>query len=97
MALYMTVILVGRYQHNESATQIAYKQYAATDEDQYPTFSICLNGDGLYRYNGSAIHEAYGITPLSYEKMLRGRPAFQYEYDHTRRLFRKISLPLKYK
>ena len=91
----MTVILIGRYQDNESATQITYKKYAATDEDQYPTFSICLTGDGLYRYNGSAIYEAYGINPSNYEKMLQGQPAFRYEYDHTRRLFNKTSLPLK--
>ena len=91
----MTVILIGRYQENESATQIAYKQYAATDEDQYPTFRICFNGDGLYRYNGSAIYEAYGINPSNYEKMLQGKPAFRYEYDPTRRLFNKTSLPLK--
>ena len=93
----MTVILIGRFQDNESATQIAYKRYAATDEDQYPTFSICLNGEGLYRYNGSAIYEAYGLNPSNYEKLLQGKPAFRYEYDHTRRLFDQISFPLKYK
>ena len=96
MAFYMTVILIGRYQDNESATQITYKKYAATDEDQYPTFSICLNGDGLYRYNGKAIYEAYGINPSNYEKMLQGQPAFRYEYDHSRRLFNKTFLPLKH-
>ena len=75
MALYMTVILIGRYQDNKSATSISYKQFATTDDDQYPTFSICLNGDGLYRFNGSAIHEAYGTNPANYEKMLLGEPA----------------------
>jgi len=94
MALYMTVILVGRYEDNKSATSISYNQFGDTDKDQYPTYSVCLEGDGLYKYNGSAIYEAYGINPSNYEKMLLGQPTYRYGYDHTRRLFNKTSLPL---
>ena len=96
MALYMTVILVGRYEDNKSTTSISYNQFGDTDKDQYPTYSVCLEGDGLYRYNGSATYEAYGINPSNYEKMLQGQPAFRYEYDHTKRLFIKTPLPLKH-
>ena len=92
----MTVILVGRYADNKSATSISYNQYGDTDKDQYPTFSICLTGDGLYRYNGSAIYEAYGINSANYERMLLGQPAYRYAYDHSRRLFNQASLSLPY-
>ena len=89
----MTVILVGRYEDNKSTTSISYNQFGDTDKDQYPTYTVCLEGDGLYKYNGSAVYEAYGINPSNYEKMLQGQPAFRYGYDHTRRLFNKTSLP----
>ena len=92
LALYMTVILIGRYQGNKSATSIAYKKYTDTDEDQYPTFSICFYGDGLYQYNGSATYEAYGINPANYEKMLKGQPTFGYKYDIASKLYHKTSL-----
>ena len=81
MALYMTVILIGRYEENRSATSIAYKKFGDTDSDQYPTFSICFKGDGLYRFNGSVIYDAYGISPRTYEMMLQGQPVFGYEYN----------------
>ena len=82
-SMYMTVILIGRYQKNESATSIEYKQFSKTD-GEYPTFSLCLKGDGLYRYNATAIYKSYGINPANYEKLLQGQPAFRYDYDpHT--------------
>ena len=92
----MTVILIGRYQKNESATAIEYRRYSDRNEDQYPTFSICLIGDGLYRYNGNTIYEAYGINPGNYEGMLQGETAFRYEYDPTSKLYDKISVPMKH-
>ena len=96
MALYMTVILIGRYGENRSATSISYKKYAETDEDLYPATSICLRGEGLYRYNGSAIYEAYGINSANYERMIQGKPAFRYEYDPTNKLYNRTSLPAAY-
>lgn len=97
MALYMTVILIGRYGENRSATSIEYKKYAETKDDQYPTLSICFKGDGLYRYNGSAIHDAYGMNPDNYHRILQGQPAFRYDYEPTRKLYYRTSLPSTYK
>ena len=97
MAVYMTVILIGRYEKDKSATSIAYRKYAERDEDRYPTFTICVNGDGLYRYNESAIYRAYGINSANYEKILQGEPAFRYEYDIQRHLYTRTSLPVGYK
>ena len=93
----MTVILIGRYDENKSSTSIVYKKFAETDQDPYPTFSICLNGDGLYRYDGRAIYEAYGINSANYEKVLQGQLAFTYEYDTARKLYKKTPFPVAYK
>ena len=95
LAVYMTAILIGRYQKNRSATSIAYKKYAQTVDDRYPTFSICFKGYGMYSYNGSAIYRAYGMNSHNYERMLQGRPAFQYGYDPTRGLYEKTTLPME--
>ena len=97
MALYMTVILIGRYDEDKSSTSIAYKKFAETDQDQYPTFSICLEGESLYQYNGSAVYEAYGISSANYVKMLQGQTAFRYEYNTALKLYSKTPLPLTYK
>ena len=93
----MTVILIGRYEKDKSATSITYRKYAETDEDRYPTFTICVNGDSLYRYNESTIYKAYGINSANYEKILQGEPAFRYEYDIQRHLYTRTSLPVTYK
>ena len=93
MALYMTVILIGRYRENISATSIAYKKYAQTKDDHYPTLSICFKGDGLYRYNASAVYEAYGINSANYKMMLQGQPTFRYDYDPTRKLYYRTFFP----
>ena len=92
----MTVILVGRYRKNKNATSIAYKTYAQTIEDIYPTFTLCLKGDGLYHYNGSAIFQAYGLNPRNYEQMLEGKPAFRYHYDTNLGLYNMTPLSLGY-
>ena len=90
------MILVGRFRENRNATTIEYKKFAATDDDRYPTFSICFKGNGLYRYNGSILLRAYGTNVANYEKMLNGQPAFRYDYDPTRMLYEKTSLPSSY-
>ena len=93
----MTVILIGRYEKDKSATSITYRKYSETDEDRYPTFTICVNGDGLYSYNESTLYGAYGINSANYEKILQGEPAFRYEYDIQRHLYTRTSLPVTYK
>ena len=93
LAAYMTVILIGRYQVNSSATSIAYRKYAERDEDKYPTFSLCFRGDGLYQYDGSAVFKAYGINSANYERILDGKPAFRFDYDLTSKLYSKSAVP----
>ena len=61
LALYMTAKMIGRYHEDANAIEIAYKKYSRTREDKYPSFSVCLEGDGLYRFNDTYIFSAYGI------------------------------------
>ena len=93
----MTVIMVGRFREDRNATSVAYKKYSETWDDQYPTFSICFRGQGLYRYNESAIFKALRITPMNYKMMLEGRPAFRYDYIPSSKLYAEAPVPLRTK
>ena len=92
LALYMAMKNIGRFHEDKSATVITYKRYGHTVEDIYPSFSVCLEGYGIYRFNESAIFTAYGIHLSDYEMMLEGRQAFQYGYDPSIQRYRKRSL-----
>ena len=64
LALYMTLKNVGRFYADANATAITYKKYGNTVEGQYPTFSVCFEGNGFYRFNESAVFTAYGIQRI---------------------------------
>ena len=93
----MTIIIIGRYREDRNASTIAYRAYQHTPEDKYPTFSLCLKGDDLYRYNTSAIFKAYEMNPREYKLLLQGKPAYIYNYNVSRKLYEKTSLPVGYK
>ena len=93
LALYMTIIMIGRLCEDRSATLISYRRYGDTIEHKYPDFSVCVKDDHLYRYNGSAIFKAYKINPAEYRMLLEGKPAYRFNYDATSRLYDKIPLP----
>lgn len=89
--------MIGRFREDISTTSIGYKKYSLTSDDLYPTFSFCLKGDHLYKYNESSIFEAYGIYSNEYEMLLEGKSAYRYEYSPKRRLYKKIPLPFTLK
>ena len=93
LALYMTLKNIGRFLEDANNTTSTYKKYSQSVKDEYPSFSLCFEGDGLYRFNESAIFAAYGIYLSSYEEMLDGKQAFRYDYDPSSRRYSKISLP----
>lgn len=93
----MTFKNIGRFQEDASTTAIAYKKFGRTVQNKYPSFTVCFEGNGLYRFNESAIFAAYGIHLNDYESMLQGKSAFQYEYDPLSRRYSKNLLPLKFK
>ena len=96
LALYMAFKFIGRFEQDINATTITYKKYGRTVDDTYPIFSLCFEGDGLFRFNESAIFFAYGIHLSDYKNMLEGKLAFQYDYDPSNRRYDKSSLPPKF-
>ena len=92
LALYMALRNIGRFSGDANKTVVTYKKYGYTAEDIYPTFSVCFEGNELYRFNESAIFTAYGIHLNDYEMMLDGKQAFQYDYDPISRRYNKSSL-----
>ena len=92
LALYMTLKNIERYQQDTNATTITYKKYGYAVGDTYPSFSVCLEGYGIFRFNESAIFITYGIHLSDYQMMLEGKPAYQYEYDPSSQRYSKISL-----
>ena len=93
----MTLKNVGRFQEDANETAITYKKFGRTVEDKYPSFSVCFEGNGLYTFNASAIFAAYGLHLRDYEMMMDGESAFQYEYDPSARMSRKILIPADFK
>ena len=89
-AIYMTVIMVGRYVEDLSKTSLIYKHYNERQEDKYPTYSICFKGSNLYWQNDFAIFNEYELHPHEFEQMLKGEDTFRYEYNFTSRLYRKV-------
>ena len=96
LALYMAAKMIDRFREDANSTSIAYKKYGHTFDDKYPSFSICLEGDHLYRFNETSIFVAYGMLRSDYEMMLNGERAIQYHYDHSSRLYNKKFLPSKF-
>ena len=92
LAVNMTKKMIVRLVKDGNATVITYKRYTTTLQDKYPAFTVCLKGDGLYRYNQSTIFKAYKINPTEYKMLLDGKIAYRFYYNATRRLYEKISL-----
>ena len=90
LALYMTLKMIGRFREDRNATSIAYQQYDNTLDGQYPSFSVCFRGNGLYKFDASTIFKAYGLHSSDYENLLLGQPAFRYDYNHSSRLYSKF-------
>ena len=90
MAIGMAVIMFGRFGQNKSATSITYKKYEQTSEDQYPTFSICFKGSNFHWYQHLKIFDVFDLSFEQFERMLKGKIAFRYDYDLSSGLFRKI-------
>ena len=87
LAVFMAASFVKRFNENDNATSITYKKFSTTSHDLYPTFSICFRGTHFHWYHDVDIYDAFELRPEQYEMMLKGKPAFRYEYDSSLRLF----------
>ena len=96
LALFMTLKNIARFLDDANATTITYKKFGHTVDDKYPALSACFEGEGIYRFNESAIFTAYNIHLIDYEQMVRGGIASQYKYNHSSRRYSKNSLRLNF-
>ena len=87
----MSVSFVKRFIDNDDATSITYRKFSETPEDKYPTFSICFKGTHFHWFNDLDLYNAFELRTEQFEQMLRGKPAFRYEYEPVLRLFRRIA------
>ena len=92
LAIYMIVMLIGRFLENRDATLITYKKYSQTPIDDYPTYSICFKGATFHWYHDSEIFRSFGVYPSEYEQMLTGQTVLKYEYNLTSRLYWKTPI-----
>ena len=90
LAIYMSVLLVGRFLEDRSTTSIMYRHYNEKPQDRYPTYSICFRGTKFHWQNDLEIFDEYGLNPYQFEQLLKGETTFSYEYDHTSRLYKKV-------
>ena len=86
----MAVAFVRRFDENENATSITYKPFTKNPPDRYPTFSICFKGSSLHWYQHLKIFDHLELSVEQFERMLKGKTAFRYDYDRSSGLFRKI-------
>ena len=93
LAIYVSVDLVERFDLNKNQTSMEIKMYSVDDQDKYPVFSICFKGAQFRRYQ-RLIYDAFGLSKVEYENMLKGEKAFTYEYCPKSRAFRKIETNL---
>ena len=92
LAIYMSVILIARFTDDRSTTTIAYKKYSKSFEDIYPTFTLCFTGTAEFHwYYELNLFQELGLNSLEYERMLKGKPAFKYQYDLSSKLYKRHS------
>ena len=75
LAFYFVTKQVLQYQKNDDKSSFFFKQYHATTEDRYPTFSIFFYADLRYPgtlYQNDLINDTLGIDPSDYMNMLNG-------------------------
>ena len=90
LAIYMAVSFVKRFNENDNVTSITYKPFNDGPADKYPTYSICFKGSRFHWYRRENIFEAFELSFEQFEMMLKGEPAFRYDFDLSLRLFRKV-------
>ena len=91
----MTTTFVKRFTENDNSTSITYRRFNNEPKDEYPTFSICFEGTPFHWYHDIDIYKAFELRTEQYELMLKGRPAFRYQYDPSSKSFRKMSTFVK--
>ena len=89
LAMYMCASFVKRFTENDNATSITYRRFNNMPKDEYPTFSVCFEGTPFHWFHDLDVYKSFELRAEKYELMLKGSPAFRYQYDPSMKLFRK--------
>ena len=72
-ASYMTYLQFKYYLNNEDNASISYRIFNKEEQDEYPTFSICFEGQGGDIFNQSHdVFDSNNVTRKSYYNYLLG-------------------------
>ena len=96
MAIYMIMTQVVKYFENNDASSIHFKEFNIDEDNKYPTFSICFEGDHLYYKNfENPLYETLGMNSVQYSNLLKGRASHVSEYNPSKKLYEKIPRNVK--
>ena len=76
----MTVTQSVGFLENRDSSTISYNHFNQDPRDQYPTFSICLNGKDIYWKNEEFLYDTAMLTSAEYVKILKGN-GFRYKIN----------------
>ena len=72
LAAYMTLTQIIRFLGNGDTSIITHKKFNQSPQDKYPTFSICIQGRGIYWNHVDNLFWVFGMTSEGYVEMLKG-------------------------
>ena len=82
MAAYMTYLQFNYYFNNDDVASISYRHFNEEEKDQYPTITLCLSDmkeNGRIFNDTHAVFNSNSVTPLLYEKFLKGNQRIKFE------------------
>ena len=85
-----------RYVENNDSSTLNYKAFNENENNKYPTFSICINGENFY-YNKfvDQLFLEFEMKPSEYGKIFEGEVGFKEEYNYSSTLYQKVSQDFK--
>ena len=83
LAIYMAFKLFQRLLDNQDATVVSYRKYSQTEQDKYPTYSICFTGATIHWYQDAHIFKSFGIYSPELEKLVSGKSVMRYTNIHS--------------
>ena len=92
LALYWVLLFSGQYSENNDAISITMKKFNEHQNDKYPTFSLCFEGDKFHWYRDEEIFKAYSLNATQYTKMLKGETALMSKFNEDSKLYKKESV-----
>ena len=78
----MTYLQFNYYFNNDDVASISYRDFNEEEKDGYPTITLCLSDmkeSGKIFNETHAVFNSNSVTPLLYEKFLKGNQKIKFE------------------